>query len=148
MSDTEVAGKGDGIPPQDANFILCCLKNTVGGVVAVDPAKVALELGYSNPRSVTNKISAIKKKYSIPISSAGAKSGAAVTSTADFATALATAKTTTTPTKAAKGKVLARKTATPRKTPNKKAPKSAVKAADADGEEEADAEMEDTPEEA
>ncbi|KAK6606416.1 hypothetical protein H4I96_04878 [Botrytis cinerea] len=70
MSDNDVAssqtqGNG-GMSQSDVDFLMCCLRNTTGGSIQVDTQKVAQLLQYKNPRSVSNKVSFIKKKYDLP----------------------------------------------------------------------------------
>ncbi|KAH9217310.1 hypothetical protein DL95DRAFT_494359 [Leptodontidium sp. 2 PMI_412] len=155
MSDTETATaaatKGDAIPQQDAEFIMTCIKNATGGVLTVDAAKIAAQLGFTNPRSVTNKISNIKKKYGLAISTAGAKSGASSAGGDGAALAPFIAKTPAPP-RTPKGKVTKAKAipkSAAKETPSKKATKSEAKAVEAGGESEdveADEEMEDAKE--
>ncbi|KAH8820583.1 hypothetical protein F5884DRAFT_744933 [Xylogone sp. PMI_703] len=63
------AAKG-GIPDSDATFLLCCIRNA-GTIAQIDMNTVAKELGFSNPRSVGNKITMLKKKYNINFSTTG-----------------------------------------------------------------------------
>ncbi|KAK0122382.1 hypothetical protein ONS95_010622 [Cadophora gregata] len=153
MSDTETAtangGAKETMSQQDVEFLLTCLRNSVAGSLTVDATKIAVALNYSNPRSVTNKISLFKKKYNLAISTAGAKAAAAAASASagDGNAATPTIPKTPAPPKTPKGKITKGK-ATPKgsatkKTPVKKAVKSAVKAEDDDEEADADEEMED-----
>ncbi|KAH7370834.1 hypothetical protein BKA65DRAFT_472009 [Rhexocercosporidium sp. MPI-PUGE-AT-0058] len=154
MSDTEAAApaaKSDTVPQQDVEFIMTCIRNATGGVLTVDGVKIATQLGFQNPRSVTNKISLIKKKYGLAISTAGAKAAASTAGGGDGALAPMIVKTPAPP-RTPKGKVTKAK-ATPKgsakKTPVKKAIKSPTKPVEADGESEdaeADEEMEDAKE--
>ncbi|KAF7872487.1 hypothetical protein EAF04_003408 [Stromatinia cepivora] len=70
MSDNEVASSpaqsGGGMSQVEVDFLMCCLRNTTGGSIQVDTQKVAQLLNYKNPRSVSNKVSSIKKKYNLP----------------------------------------------------------------------------------
>ncbi|CZT11846.1 hypothetical protein WAI453_003138 [Rhynchosporium graminicola] len=146
MSDVDItaaAGKAEAMSQADTDFILVCIKNAIGGVLTVDGNKIAAELNYTNPRSVTNKISAIKKKYGLPISTASASK-----TSADFASApLRKVKKTPGAPKTPNGKITKRK-ATPKKTSAKKAAvKTAVKVESESESEQADAEMEDAKEE-
>ncbi|RFU33423.1 hypothetical protein B7463_g2928, partial [Scytalidium lignicola] len=63
------SGKG-GIPDSDATFLLSCIRNA-GTIAQIDMKTVAKELGFSNPRSVSNKITMLKKKYNINFSTTG-----------------------------------------------------------------------------
>ncbi|KAF7900655.1 uncharacterized protein EAF01_007957 [Botrytis porri] len=75
MSDNEVASSqpqaNGGMSQADVDFLMCCLRNTTGGsiqgkILKVDTQKVAQLLNYKNPRSVSNKVSSIKKKFDLP----------------------------------------------------------------------------------
>ncbi|KAB8301202.1 hypothetical protein EYC80_003093 [Monilinia laxa] len=72
MSDTEMATSSQapqangGMSQADVDFLMCCLRNTTGGSIQVDTQRVAQLLNYKNPRSVSNKVSNIKKKYDLP----------------------------------------------------------------------------------
>ncbi|KAF7879864.1 uncharacterized protein EAF02_008034 [Botrytis sinoallii] len=75
MSDNEVASSqaqaNGGMSQADVDFLMCCLRNTTGGSIQgknlkVDTQKVAQLLNYKNPRSVSNKVSSIKKKFDLP----------------------------------------------------------------------------------
>ncbi|KAG4026867.1 hypothetical protein MFRU_035g00190 [Monilinia fructicola] len=72
MSDTEMATGSQvpqangGMSQADVDFLMCCLRNTTGGSIQVDTQRVAHLLNYKNPRSVSNKVSSIKKKYDLP----------------------------------------------------------------------------------
>ncbi|KAG4428782.1 hypothetical protein IFR05_015731 [Cadophora sp. M221] len=141
--------KGDAIPQQDAEFIMTCIKNATGGVLTVDAAKIAAQLGFINPRSVTNKISNIKKKYGLAISTAGGSKAGSSSAGGDGAALAPFIAKTPAPPRTPKGKVTKAK-ATPKssakKAPVKKAPNSPVKA-EADGESE-DAEANEAMEDA
>ncbi|KUJ09063.1 uncharacterized protein LY89DRAFT_690601 [Mollisia scopiformis] len=80
MSDTEMPtapaaadaveeskGKSD-MPQADIDFIMVCIKNAMDGVLTVDAVKIAEALGYSNVRSVGNRVATIKKKYGLAMS--------------------------------------------------------------------------------
>ncbi|EPE36240.1 hypothetical protein GLAREA_05578 [Glarea lozoyensis ATCC 20868] len=69
--DKEMESKS-GMPSNDVEFLIMCLKNTNGGVVSINSAAVASAMNYSNPRSVTNRIAALKKKYDLPFGTAKA----------------------------------------------------------------------------
>ncbi|KAL3421284.1 hypothetical protein PVAG01_07729 [Phlyctema vagabunda] len=79
MSDTEEKGTNSGMSADEVKFLMACLNNTTGGGITVDTAAIAEALNYKNPKSVANRLSAMKKKYGFPISGSGsgAKSGAA-----------------------------------------------------------------------
>ncbi|KAF7956922.1 hypothetical protein EAE96_004246 [Botrytis aclada] len=62
-SQTQANG---GMSQADVDFLMCCLRNTTGGSIQVDTQKVAQLLNYKNPRSVSNKVSSIKKKFDLP----------------------------------------------------------------------------------
>ncbi|PVH80954.1 hypothetical protein DL98DRAFT_571549 [Cadophora sp. DSE1049] len=154
MSENEAAtangGAKENMSQQDIDFLLTCIKNTTGGVLTVDATKIATALNYSNPRSVTNKISLLKKKYGLAISTAGAKAASASASAGDGIAAAPAIPKTPAPPKTPKGKVTKAK-ATPKgsatkKTPVKKAIESAAKAEDDSEEADADEEMEDAKE--
>ncbi|CAD6443707.1 1f47dd4f-d355-4a5c-bd94-1963d3cf71d2 [Sclerotinia trifoliorum] len=75
MSDNETASTpaqaNGGMSQVEVDFLMCCLRNTTGGsiqgkIFKVDTQKVAQLLNYKNPRSVSNKVSSIKKKYNLP----------------------------------------------------------------------------------
>ncbi|KAJ8071508.1 hypothetical protein OCU04_001827 [Sclerotinia nivalis] len=70
MSDNEAASSpaqaNGGMSQVEVDFLMCCLRNTTGGSIQVDTQKVAQLLNYKNPRSVSNKVSSIKKKYNLP----------------------------------------------------------------------------------
>ncbi|APA05600.1 predicted protein [Sclerotinia sclerotiorum 1980 UF-70] len=70
MSDNEAASTpaqaNGGMSQVEVDFLMCCLRNTTGGSIQVDTQKVAQLLNYKNPRSVSNKVSSIKKKYNLP----------------------------------------------------------------------------------
>ncbi|RAL66367.1 hypothetical protein DID88_006036 [Monilinia fructigena] len=72
MSDTEMVASSQapqangGMSQADVDFLMCCLRNTTGGSIQVDTQRVAQLLNYKNPRSVSNKVSNIKKKYDLP----------------------------------------------------------------------------------
>ncbi|QSZ33713.1 hypothetical protein DSL72_005284 [Monilinia vaccinii-corymbosi] len=67
-----------GMSQADVDFLMCCLRNTTGGsiqpfpiadgkqILKIDTQRVAQILNYKNPRSVSNKVSNIKKKYDLP----------------------------------------------------------------------------------
>ncbi|KAI9647212.1 hypothetical protein NHQ30_003595 [Ciborinia camelliae] len=72
MSDNDMASSqaqtqaNGGMSQADVDFLMCCLRNTTGGSIQVDTQRVAQLLNYKNPRSVSNKVSSIKKKYDLP----------------------------------------------------------------------------------
>lgn len=78
MSDTEATpakvtkplggikeGNFAGMPQQDVDFLVACLKSSVGGSIVVNTIKVAELLEYKNHRSVTNRIKQMKDKYGL-----------------------------------------------------------------------------------
>ncbi|KAI9883817.1 MAG: hypothetical protein M1823_004401 [Watsoniomyces obsoletus] len=67
-----VAGMNDG----DLKFMAECFRNSTGAL-AIDFEAVADALGLKNPRSVSNRMSAIRKKYGLNINTTTGKSGAA-----------------------------------------------------------------------
>ncbi|KAG9241104.1 hypothetical protein BJ878DRAFT_448208 [Calycina marina] len=71
MSDNEgkAAGEVGIMPTSDITFLIACLQNTTGGAISIDNNKVAEKLQYKNPRSVGNKVNALKKKYNLPFGS-------------------------------------------------------------------------------
>ncbi|KAH8593733.1 hypothetical protein B0O99DRAFT_688566 [Bisporella sp. PMI_857] len=87
MSDNEnpsTAASGEaieGMPAADVKFLIACLQNTTAGAISVDTVKVATELGYSNHRSVGNKVLALKKKYGLPFGTGAGKKGGDGTAT-------------------------------------------------------------------
>ncbi|KAM0159227.1 hypothetical protein ACHAPG_003709 [Botrytis cinerea] len=166
MSDNDVAssqtqGNG-GMSQSDVDFLMCCLRNTTGGsiqgnFIKVDTQKVAQLLQYKNPRSVSNKVSFIKKKYDLPFGAssrtademAGGKAGKGDVSPKKASDANGTNEPAV-PTTPSKNRVTKTKAAprsrakkTPAKKPAKKAEESDEELSDVK-----DDEMEDVKEEA
>ncbi|KAM0313598.1 hypothetical protein ACHAO8_005402 [Botrytis cinerea] len=161
MSDNDVAssqtqGNG-GMSQSDVDFLMCCLRNTTGGSIQVDTQKVAQLLQYKNPRSVSNKVSFIKKKYDLPFGAssrtademAGGKAGKGDVSPKKASDANGTNEPAV-PTTPSKNRVTKTKAAprsrakkTPAKKPAKKAEESDEELSDVK-----DDEMEDVKEEA
>ncbi|KAL3421745.1 hypothetical protein PVAG01_05901 [Phlyctema vagabunda] len=59
-SDSEISAA-------DVTFIMTCLQNTNGGSLYVNIPAVAQVLNYTNPKSVSNKLAFMRKRYHIPI---------------------------------------------------------------------------------
>ncbi|CZR53693.1 uncharacterized protein PAC_03573 [Phialocephala subalpina] len=145
MSDTEMntstagtAGTASGasgafadMPQGDVDFIMACIQNANDGVLTVDAAKIAANLGYNNVRSVGNRLNLIKKKYGLAISASAAKKSAVTGADADASVSTPT-KTPKTPNKVVKTPKTPRTKATPTPAKTKKTP--AKKSADADTE--------------
>ncbi|KAM0125668.1 hypothetical protein ACHAP3_009660 [Botrytis cinerea] len=161
MSDNDVAssqtqGNG-GMSQSDVDFLMCCLRNTTGGSIQVDTQKVAQLLQYKNPRSVSNKVSFIKKKYDLPFGAssrtademAGGKAGKGDVSPKKASDANGTNEPAvpTTPSKNRVTKIKAAPRSRAKKTPAKKPAKKAEES-DEELSDVKDDEMEDVKEEA
>ncbi|KAH6717997.1 hypothetical protein BKA61DRAFT_732375 [Leptodontidium sp. MPI-SDFR-AT-0119] len=62
MPKSKVAEPYD-MKEKDIEFLVTCLRNTIGSPLIIDAAKVAKEMNFGNTRSVGNKMSILKKKY-------------------------------------------------------------------------------------
>ncbi|RDW75290.1 hypothetical protein BP6252_06432 [Coleophoma cylindrospora] len=62
------------IPAADLTFIMTCLQHCNGGTISVNIPAVARALNYTNPKSVTNKLAFMRKRYNIPVTGARVRS--------------------------------------------------------------------------
>ncbi|KAF8856302.1 hypothetical protein BDZ45DRAFT_745610 [Acephala macrosclerotiorum] len=151
MPDTEMNTPADAgtvskdfadMPQGDIDFIMTCIQNATDGALTVDSAKIASKMGYVNPRSVSNRIGQIKKKYGLAIKAGTGKA----TADADGTVTTPATKTPRTPNKVTKTPKTPRTKATPTPTKGKKAPakitaEADVDMADAEGNEEGGASL-------
>ncbi|KAI9755053.1 MAG: hypothetical protein M1815_005218 [Lichina confinis] len=70
-----------GVTPSDAKFLIECLKNS-RGPVSVDVEKVASAMGLTNPKSVSNRLGQLKKKYGMEFTTSGASGAKTATDVA------------------------------------------------------------------
>lgn len=86
MPKSKVAEPYD-MKEKDIEFLVTCLRNTIGSPLIIDAAKVAKEMNFGNTRSVGNKMSILKKKYGFEkvITITGASKSVPTTSTTSTA---------------------------------------------------------------
>ncbi|ESZ90077.1 hypothetical protein SBOR_9541 [Sclerotinia borealis F-4128] len=161
MSDNDMASPvtqaNGGMSQADVDFLMCCLRNTTGGSIQVDTQRVAQLLNYKNPRSVSNKVSTIKKKYDLPFGASSrtaeemasgnaSKPGKGNTSKASDANGDNEPAVSTTPSKnrVTKSKATPKPRAATKKTPVKKSAKKVASESDEELTDVKDEDMEET----